>query len=196
MKHPAFYPQDIKNVLQFYAKTETAPPFVEFKERENFDLTKIAREIEAKDFRESEKNEFIDELWKNDAHKWQAFFGYDQRYFENEIALALRKLFKPHLFAQQSIIPTDQKELRELEKLSMSELREQFPEYHKKLSDEVFAKFTDKDGFYFSAKSDYRSKSKLNFQIDHIESMKNGGLTILKNLQLLTKSENLKKGSK
>ncbi len=78
----------------------------------------------------------------------------------------------------------------------MSELSDQFPEYHKKLSDEVFAKFTDKDGFYFSAKSDYRSKSKLNFQIDHIESMKNGGLTILKNLQLLTKSENLKKGSK
>ncbi len=196
LKYPAYSLDDIKNVLQFYANTETAPPFVEFKERENFNLTKIADEIKSKDFRESEKNEFIDELWKNDAHKWQAFFGYDQRYFENEIALALRKLFKPHLFAQQNIIPSDKKELRELEKLLMSELREQFPEYHKKLSDEVFANFTDKDGFYFSAKSDYRSKSKLNFQIDHIESMKNGGLTILENLQLLTKSENLKKGSK
>ncbi len=197
LKYPAYDLNDIKNVLQFYANTETAPPFVEFKERENFNLTKIAREIEAKDLRVSEKKEFIDRYWNENQSKWQAFFGIDnKKYFASEIDLALRRLLEPESFEHSTIVPSDKKELRELEKLSMSELREQFPEYHKKLNDEVFAKFTDKDGFYFSAKSDYRSKSKLNFQIDHINSMKNGGLTVLENLQLLTRTENLRKGSK
>ncbi len=195
LKYPAYYLDDIKNVLQFYANTETAPLFVEFKEREKFDLTKIAGEIKAGDFRESEKREFINGLWKNDAYKWQAFFGYDERYFLNEIDLALRKLSNPHIFQQYSIVPTDKNELRELEKLSMFELREQFPNHWKKLRDEVFAKFTDKDGFYFSAQSGYRSKIKHHFQIDHIKPMRNGGLTVIENLQLLTKAENLKKGS-
>lgn len=196
LKYPAYYLNDIKNVLQFYANTDTTPPFVEFKERENFNLTKIAREIEVKDLRVSEKKEFIDRYWNENQSKWQAFFGIDnKKYFSSEIDLALRRILEPESFERSIIVPSDKKELRELEKLSMSELREQFPEYHKKLSDEVFAKFTDKDGFYFSAKSEYRSKSKLNFQIDHIESMKNGGLTVFKNLQLLTKTENLKKGS-
>lgn len=195
LKYPAYYLDDVKNVLQFYANTATAPPFIEFKERAKFDLTKVAAEIKAQDFRESEKIAFVNNLWKNDAHKWQAFFGYDERYFRYEIELALLKFSSPHLFTQHDSIPTDKKELRELEKLSMSELREQFPEYWKKMRDEVFAKFTDKDGFYYSAQSGEKSRSKLNFQIDHIKPMKNGGSTILGNLQLLTKAENLRKGS-
>ena len=63
-------------------------------------------------------------------------------------------------------------------------------------SDEVFKKFTDKDGFYFSAESGYKSKNKLDFQVDHIKSIHNGGLTVFENLQLLTRSENAKKGNK
>ena len=184
-------------MLQFYTNTATAPPFVEFKEREKFDLTKIAGEIQTKDLRVSEKKIYIDELWEDGVNQWQAFFGFNNKQlFSSEIDLALRRLAEPESFARPSFLPTDKKELRELTQFSMSELRERFPEYHKKLSDEVFAKFKDEDGFYFSAKGDYRSKSKINFHIDHIKSMKNGGLTVIENLQLLTKTENLRKGSK
>ncbi len=197
LKYPAYYLDDIKNVLQFYANTETAPPFIEFKEREKFDLAKLAREIEEKDFRVHEKNEFINHQWMDSQNEWQAFFGFsNKQYFSREIELALQKILEPEFFEPVSVFPTETKELRELEKLSMSELREQFPEYWKKLRDEVFAKFTDNDGFYFSAKGSYRSKSKINFQIDHIRPMKKGGSTTFENLQLLTKSENVEKGSK
>ena len=92
--------------------------------------------------------------------------------------------------------PIEEKELRSYEKLTLYELRKQDPIYGKWLRDEVFRKFTDKDGFYFSAESGYKSKSQLDFQIDHIVSMHNGGLTVLENLRLLTRSENARKGSK
>ncbi|MGI8639677.1 MAG: DEAD/DEAH box helicase family protein [Pyrinomonadaceae bacterium] len=196
LKYPAYYLNDIKNVLQFYANTEAAPPFVEFNDREKFDLTKIADEIQAKDLRVSEKKIYIDELWKNGVNQWQAFFGFNNKQlFSSEIDLALRRLAEPESFARPSLLPTDKKELRELENLSMNELREQFPEYWKKLRDEIFEKFTDKDGFYYSALSGEKSRSKLHFQIDHTKPMKNGGLTVIENLQLLTKAENLRKGS-
>lgn len=86
--------------------------------------------------------------------------------------------------------------MRSYEKLKLHELREQDPIYEKWLRDEVFKKFTDKDGFYFSAESGYKSKNKLDFQVDHIKSIHNGGLTVFENLQLLTRSENAKKGNK
>jgi len=197
LKYFAYDIKDIKNALQFFANTETAPPFIEFKEREEFDLTKIADEIQAKDLRVSEKKIYIDELWEKGVNQWQAFFGFSHKqFFSSEIDLALRRLAEPELFARPSLLPTDKKELLELTQLSIPELRERFPEYHKKLKDEVFAKFKDEDGFYFSAKGNYRSKSTFNFHIDHIKSMKNGGLTVIENLQLLTKTENLRKGSK
>ena len=78
----------------------------------------------------------------------------------------------------------------------MSELRERLPIYWKELSDKVFEQFKDDDGFYCSAQSEFKSKNKLDFQIDHIIPMKNGGLTVLENLQLLTPKENSKKGAK
>ena len=86
--------------------------------------------------------------------------------------------------------------MRNYQKLSMSELREYVPKYWKKLSDSVYEKSRDNDGYYYSAKSGYKSKSKLKFQIDHIKPISKGGKTELDNLQLLTRQENAKKGAK
>ena len=77
----------------------------------------------------------------------------------------------------------------------MSDLRDLAPEYWKQLSDTVYNKHKDENGNYISASGSYKSKNKLDFQIDHIKSMHNGGLTELDNLQLLTRSENALKGA-
>lgn len=197
-KYPAYNVNDIQNLLQFYAANETVPPFIEFTERSKFDLTRFAREIVAQDFRQSEKNAFISDLWQADAHKWQAFFGYNENCFRSELDLALRRLEQPHLYSTPSEAqpkPNDVKELRDLEKLSMAELSEKFPAQWRELSDAVFAKFMDEDGFYYSAMSGFHSKRKADFEIDHIKPMKEGGLTQLGNLQLLTRAENRRKGA-
>ena len=195
LKYPAYYLQDIKNILQYYAVQGELPPYIELKDREKYDIDKIAHEIIDRDLGEKSQKVMIDEKWENDEIAWKAFFGIDEkRRFLSEISLAKARISYPELHQRKNIKPTEEKELRSYEKLTLYELREQDPIYEKWLRDEVFKKFTDKDGFYFSAESGYKSINKLDFQIDHIESMHNGGLTVLENLRLLTRSENARKG--
>lgn len=192
--YPGYNKQDIKDILQFYAQNEIEPKYVELKDRHKYDLTKVANEILEKNLGRKEEEEVKNNLWNNNEVEWKAFFGYDKRYFLNEIDLAIRRLTNPDLFKRASVVPKDTTELRRLEELSMPEIREQNPEYWKWLSDEVYNKYKDEEGFYFSAESGYKSKNKLDFQIDHIKPMKDGGLTTLDNMQLLTRRENAIKG--
>ena len=85
---------------------------------------------------------------------------------------------------------------RELEKMSMEEIRKHNPQYWKMISDTVYERQKDKDGFFKSSISDFKSKNKLEFQIDHIIPRKDGGLTTLDNLQLLNRWEHAKKTAK
>ena len=78
----------------------------------------------------------------------------------------------------------------------MSELKEKAPKHWRKLHDKVYEQAQDDEGYYHSAISDFKSKSKLSFQIDHIVPMSRGGKTTLDNLQLLTRKENAKKSDK
>ena len=196
LKYPAYLPQDIKDILQYYAVQEEIPPFIELKDREKFDIDKIASEIIEKDLGSKSETELTNNIWESSEIAWQTFFNYDKRGFFREIDLAKRRKNHPDLYQRKPIIPQEEKELRELEKLSLYDLRSENPIYVKWLSDQVYKKFTDKDGFYYCNASGYKSKNKLDFQIDHITSMHNGGLTLLDNLQLLTRSENAKKGIK
>ncbi|WP_312763177.1 DEAD/DEAH box helicase family protein [Epilithonimonas sp.] len=196
LKYPAYHLQDIKDILQYYTIQDEVPVFIELKDREKYDIDKIASEIIEKDLGEKSQTELINKIWDSNELEWQTFFNFDKRGFLREINLAKSRINHPELFQRKGIKPTEEKELRNYEKLKLHELREQDPTYEKWLRDEVFKKFTDKDGFYFSAESGYKSKNKLDFQVDHIKPMHNGGLTILENLQLLTRSENAKKGNK
>ena len=196
VKYPAYHLQDIKNILQFYAEKEEIPPFIELKDREKYDIDKIAEEIREKDLGERSQTELINKIWEDNEIAWQTFFNFDKRNFLREVGLAQQRLRSPELFIRHDIKPREEKELRSYEKLSLSQLSELDPIYEKQLRDRVFKKFTDKDGFYFSAESGYRSKNKLIFQIDHIVPMHNGGLTVFENLQLLTRAENAIKGIK
>ena len=192
----AYRKEDIEDVLKYYATTELLPVFTEFKEREKYDIDKIAKEIFNADLRRQEREEQLTAIWNEGEHKWQTFFNFDEKNFRREVGLAEERFARPDLYEKNPIVPSDEKELRELEMLSMHDLRQVNPVYERWLRNEVFKKFTDKDGYYFSSESGYRSKNKLIFQIDHIKPMHNGGLTVLENLQLLTRAENAVKGIK
>jgi ATP-dependent helicase IRC3 len=196
LKYPAYHFQDIKDILQYYTIQDELPPYIELKDREKYDIDKIASEIIEKDLGEKSQTEMINKTWENNEISWQTFFNFDKRGFLRELNLAKSRISHPELFQRKSIKPTEEKELRSYEKLRLHELREQDPTYEKWLRDQVFSKFTDENGFYYSAESGYKSKNKLDFQVDHIKSMHNGGLTVLENLQLLTRVENAKKGNR
>lgn len=196
LKYPAYHIQDIKDILQYYTIQDELPAYIELKDREKYDIDKIASDIIEKDLGEKSQTEMINKIWENNEISWQTFFNFDKRGFLREINLAKSRISHPELFQRKSVKPIEEKELRSYEKLKLHELREQDPTYEKWLRDQVFKKFTDADGNYYSAESGYKSKNKLDFQVDHIKSMHNGGLTEIDNLQLLTRSENAKKGNK
>jgi ATP-dependent helicase IRC3 len=202
IKYPGYSQQDIKDILQYYAQNEIEPKYIELKDRAKYNIDQIAKEIIDKDLGEKAQKEMIDSLWENNETEWKAFFGYNRKYFINEINLAKTKLKYPEEYKRSNIVPTDTKELRRLEEMSMDNIRTENPQYWKWLSDNVYEKHKDEEGFYFSALSGKksRSKNKLNFQIDHIKPMNpntgKGGLTTLDNLQLLTRAENAQKGAK
>lgn len=196
LKYPAYHIEDIKDILQYYAIQDQAPPFVELKDREKYNIDEIAKEIIESDLGGRAETEMINQTWESNEIAWQTFFNFDKKNFLREINLSKTKYLHPELYEKKSIIPKNEKELRVLEQLSLYDIRQHNPEYAKWLSDEVYKKFTDKDGFYYCASSGYKSKNKFDFQIDHIKPMHNGGLTELENLQLLTRSENAKKGNK
>ncbi|MEQ8191140.1 MAG: SUMF1/EgtB/PvdO family nonheme iron enzyme [Candidatus Eremiobacterota bacterium] len=195
-KLPGYLREDIKDLLTYYAQKEEAPQFIELKDREKYDITKIANEIYEKDFGEKRKKEYLDKIWNDEEIAWKTFFGFDERYFINEIDIAIRKISRPDLFKTSDKKPMEEKELREMEKFSMSELYEKYPEYWRKLRDSVYEKYKDKDGYYNCAASEFKSKNKRHFQINHIISLSKGGLTTPDNLQLLTKKEILLNGEK
>jgi ATP-dependent helicase IRC3 len=197
-KYPAYHKEDIENILQYYAQKGLPPKYIELKDREKYDLRRIATEIIDADLRDSEERNLINELWESSELEWKAFFGIENKYYlYHEIDLAKFKIIHNQKdFDKRINLPLDKSELKELEKMSMPEIREVNPKYWKELRDKVFAKHLNKDGFYVSATKKFKSKRKIDFQIDHIIPMSHGGLSNIDNLQLLTRRENILKGSK
>lgn len=195
-RYPAYSIEDIKSLLQYYIVQDEIPQYIELKDRENFDIDRIAHEIYDKDLGPRSEKELIDSYWIGSEIEWQTFFNYDKRIFLNEINIAKSRLLHPDLYSKERTSPTETQELRRFENMSLYDIRSADPAYEKALRDQVFKKYTDKNGYYFSAASGFKSKSRLSFQVDHIKPMHNGGLTVLENLQLLTRAENMVKGAK
>ena len=190
-KLPGYLREDIKDLIIYYAQKQEIPQLIELKDREKYDITKIANEIYEKDFGEKRKKEYLSKIWNDKKIAWKAFFGFDERYFRNEIDIAIRKISRPDLFKTSHKKPVEKKELEEIEYFSMSKLYEKYPEYWRKLRDSVYEKYKDKDGNYTCAVSGFKSKNKRHFYINHITPISEGGLTFIDNLQILSTKGNL-----
>ncbi|OGV18216.1 MAG: hypothetical protein A2X47_00310 [Lentisphaerae bacterium GWF2_38_69] len=69
--------------------------------------------------------------------------------------------------------------------------------YQSQMRNAVFDKARDKNGYYVSAISGKKSKNKADFDIDHIQPYSRGkNNTILKNLRLVLRGENKRKGNR
>ena len=193
--------QDVKNILRFYAQKEIKPEFIAFSERRNCNLLNVAKYIDENNLGPRKKSEYLDSLWNDDKSFWQVLFGYEYRYFQRQVDIEIEKLLGvyPDLTIIPPIIIPD---ILTLESFSLFELKEIAPAEYIKIRDTIFAKATDKGtGLICCAMSDFKSSRRLDFQIDHIKPMSQGGLTTLDNLQILsrkahtekTRLENLKK---
>lgn len=194
-KYPiAYRDEDIKDILRYYALKETKPVLLDFKDRGSFNLSDIARDIWDKDMGIKKQAEYLDSLWNDDKKFYRIFFGNNIKYFLQLVDIELHKLSNPGLYSERKDIPTVIPESVELKNLPLNLIKEKDIYYWRKLVNQVYEKAKDEDGFYHCAISDYKSKSKACFQIDHIVPMSRGGLSTPDNLQLLARWVNLEKG--
>ncbi|MDR0854633.1 MAG: DEAD/DEAH box helicase family protein [Clostridiales Family XIII bacterium] len=189
--------QDIVDIIKYYGQTQAIPQWIPLSEREDYDPSVLAQHIVNSKLDPLARDAYISNEWsKSDSH-WSAFFGIDnQRAFRKLVDDAIDRILHPEEYEEPKAKPITEKEKIQIQDLPLHEMRERYPELEEKLRDTIFEKFTDADGYYYSAKSGYKSKRKLDFQIDHILAMAKGGKSTLDNLQLLTVAENMSKSDK
>ena len=188
--------KDISDIIHYYGKTGEIPEFIAFTERNDYDVSRLAKHIIANDLGETGRKKYIGDEWDVGESRWRAFLGVsNQLAFLNLIDSEIKKILYPELYTKPTQKLITQHEQRQIQDLPLYEIRQKFPELGEKIRTAVFDKYTNADGYYFSATSNYKSRNKLDFQIDHIVPMANGGKTVVNNLQILTRKENIKKGA-
>ncbi|WP_373838227.1 DEAD/DEAH box helicase family protein [Methanospirillum sp.] len=195
-KYPGYSRTDIKNVLRYYDEYNILPNFISFEEREKYDITRLAEEIQKLDLRQSEATDYIDNKWEEDPIGWKVFFGYRKKNFRSEIRLALDKIQHPEEYERKLPKPNNEPEKRPLEDLTLTQIRKINPEKWRELHNHVFKGAMDTQGFFHCKNCDHNSKNKLDFQIDHINPISKGGKSIKENLQLLCRKCNMLKADK
>ncbi len=184
---------DVENILRFYAQKQIKPEFIAFSERRRCDLSIVAKHIYENDLTLRQMTEYVDSLWNDDRSFWQVIFGYERLYFKKQLDIEINKLqgYYPDLTITPPIIIPD---TVPLENLSLFEIKERDSAEYKKIKDIIFARATDKvTGLIHCAMSDFQSSRRLDFQIDHLKPMSQGGLTTLDNLQVLSRKAHTEK---
>jgi hypothetical protein len=183
---------DVENILRFYAQKQVEPEFIAFSERRKCDLSIVARHIYESDLTRKQETEYLASLWNDDKSFWQVLFGYNYLYFKKQVDIEMNKLLGvyPDLTVSPPTVILDEVPL---ESLSLLAIREREPAEYREIKDDVFARCTDAKGFITCAVSGFKSQMRRDFQIDHIKPMSEGGLTTLKNLQVLSRKAHTEK---
>ena len=186
---------DIEHLLAFYAQKEVAPLFVSLDEltRKELDVSEVAKKIYDEDMTRSQKNAYIDSLWNDENGICRIFYS-NMYFFKRMIDIELDKL--DGYIEIINTEPQTKAEKRQLEKLPLQEIIDQYPNIGIPLKEKVLAKSLNKDGKYVCANCKKLFASRRDIQIDHIVPRAKGGLTIEDNLQVLCRKCNARKGDK
>ncbi|GBE93179.1 helicase-related protein [Nostoc cycadae] len=186
--------EDVKNILRFYAQKEIPPEFLAFSERRKCDLSIVARHIYDNSLGGKAKTDYINSLWNDKKSFWQVLFSYNKLYFINQLDIEINKIEYPDLYYKVSVSrPSVIPDIVPIEKLTLYEIKERDILEYIKIKKAVFAKHTDVRGFISCAISGFKSQMRRDFQIDHIKPMSEGGLTMVENLQVLSRKAHQQK---
>lgn len=191
---PPYETRDVIHILKYYAQYEAIPAFYTFDEIDanKLDVSKIAQHIWDEDMGARKKAEYTNELWNNsDENMLKMFFG-RKTYFLKQLDIEIMKIAGNYDEEEENVTYG----VRQLEDMSLSEIRKVRPNYEKELRDETFEKSKNKNGLYECAICHKTASNRIPFQVDHIVPMNQGGKTKPENLQILCRRCNGTKGDK
>lgn len=118
------------------------------------------------------------------------FFG-RQKYLYDQIDREILRLTAPYVFEDDDNVVYGK---RKFENMSLSEIWKINPDYEKELRTKAFESAVTTDGKYVCAYCKNVFLNRIPMQVDHIIPLNKGGKTVPKNLQILCKYCNGKKG--
>lgn len=192
---PPYEPQDVINILKYYAQYEAAPQFYTFDEidRNKLDVSQIAQHIWDEDMGERKRAEYVNSIWDDgDDNMLRLFFG-RKLYFLRQLDIECMKISHPGIYEDEQNVKYG---TRQLEDLPLYEIGQVNPKKEKELRDGAFEKSRGKDGLYHCACCGTADSSRIFFQVDHIVPMNKGGKSVPENLQILCRKCNGGKGDK
>lgn len=189
---PPYEEEDILNILRYYAQYSTVPQFYSFDyiDKNRLDVAKIALTIREKDMRESEREEYLNNLWDSKEDNLLKLYFTNRIFFDRMVDVELMKL--------RNKIPAPEIvwDPKPIENCTLSEIAKIRPEYEQYLRNITFEKSKNAAGEYQCAICGLTDKTRKVFQVDHIIPMNKGGKTVPENLQILCRKCNGTKGDR
>ena len=192
---PPYDERDVLNILKYYDEYGDKPQLYSFDyiDKNRIDAGVIAGYIVDQDMSIRNKVAYINKIWdEGDENILRLFYG-RFRYFNDQIEREIQRIFYPENFVEESNVTYGK---RQLENMTLYEIRKASPDYEKELRDNVFEKAKDKSGKYKCAVCGRKFKDRIMLQVDHIIPMNRGGKTKPDNLQILCRKCNGEKGDK
>lgn len=188
---------ELQDMIQHTNVSGHVPEFVLFEERDKVDIDAVAKTLFEQSLGGQRKLDYLRHAWEESAADWQRFFGIEGfAQFVREVSYATTRLEMRAAarVGSRSIehLPID------IERMSLGELREQFPDKYSKLRSQVDARQRSTDGVFECANTGcgFKSKDRGKFEMDHRHPFAEGDPTRLDNLQLLCVKCNVRKGRK
>lgn len=187
---PPYAEEDVLNILKYYDQYSVAPQFYSFDyiDKNRLDVKQIATTIRQKDMRESEREQYLNELWDTTDDNILRLLFANRIFFDKLIDIELMKL--RNKIPDEPVITWDSKPLT---KCTLEEIKKHAPKYEQYLRDVTFEKSKNSEGQYQCANCGITGNTREGFEVDHILSMNKGGESIPENLQILCINCNRKK---
>ena len=187
---PPYAEEDVLNILKYYDQYSVAPQFYSFDyiDKNRLDVKQIATTIRQKDMRESEREQYLNELWDTTDDNILRLLFANRIFFYKLIDIELMKL--RNKIPDEPVITWDSKPLT---KCTLEEIKKHAPKYEQYLRDVTFEKSKNSEGQYQCANCGITGNTREGFEVDHILSMNKGGESIPENLQILCINCNRKK---
>lgn len=119
--------------------------------RQEYDISKIARHITEDQLSPNEKKSYIESEWNHSDLHCLHFGIKNNHAFRKQIDIELDKLDYPEEYETPLISPITEKKTFQIQNLTLRDIRKKYPVLGEKLRVIIFTKYTDVDGYYYSA---------------------------------------------
>lgn len=90
--------EDIADMLRYFGEKGAEPPFLEFKDREQFNISRLAREIIDRDIGPRAEADYLMQQWTAEESFWPLYYGHNFKYFQHELILEKNKILYPDTY--------------------------------------------------------------------------------------------------